>query len=294
MNFKIHDTLLHQAESPKGLLYRMIVGYTCLAALAIFTVALTHSNHGRINFYFVVNFFTVVILTWFIRKSFNILSRAMYVVNLRIGLFLLLNSTLISMAGGLSVLDSGTASIIAAILYAPAIVIITYSFKKFITFVNSSYRSAVSLALTDELTGLPNRRYLNLRLKELENECCTICIADIDHFKKINDTWGHEMGDKVLAAVGRKLINLSNENVFIARSGGEEFFIILTGNVNAPDLIRNICSFLEGGCNGGVNITLSVGVADKMAIEMTSSVSERADAALYQAKKAGRNRVVFN
>lgn len=294
MNLKVKDSLIQQAESPRGLLYRMVIAYTCLAVLVIFTTALTQSNHEHINFYFVVNFFTIIILTWFIRKSFNIMSRASYVATLRIGLFLLLNSTLISMAGGLNVLDNSTTSVAAAMLYAPAIIIITHSFNKYITSVNSNYQSAVSLAFTDELTGLPNRRHLNFKLKEIENKICTICIADIDYFKNINDTWGHEMGDKVLASVGLKLMNLSSNNLFIARSGGEEFCIIITEATDAAAQIRNICAFLEGGCNGGVNITLSVGAATKEANEMSSWVMERADAALYQAKNSGRNRIVFN
>lgn len=294
MKLRINDTLIHQAESPRGIIYRMVIVYTYLAPLAILIIALAQRNHEHINSYCIVNSFSVIILIWLIRKSFKILSPAPYISTLIIGLFILLNSTLSSMVGGLNILDSSTTSIVAAILHAPAIIIIAHSFNKYITFVNSNYQSALSLAFTDELTGLPNRRHLNFKLKEIENKSCTLCIADIDYFKKINDTWGHEMGDKVLASIGLKLMNLSNENLFIARSGGEEFCIIITETTDAADQVRNILSFLQGGINGGVNITLSVGASIKKTNEMASLVMERADVALYQAKNTGKNRVVFN
>ncbi len=294
MNFKIQNTLINEAETPQGLLYRMIIVYTCIAVAVVFIMAIVSSHHYQVNFYFVVNFFTVLLLAWFIRKSFNILSSATYVATFRIGLFLLLNSTLVSMAGGLNIMDKDTTSIVAALLYAPAIVLIINSFNRFINFVNTSYQSAVALSLTDELTGLPNRRHLNLKLREIESQTGTLCIADIDHFKKINDTYGHETGDKVLIELGHTLSGFSNENVFIARSGGEEFCIVITGDVVANNIIGKIKSSITGVCNGGINVTISAGVAVKKAGETSSEIITKADAALYRAKKMGRARVVYD
>lgn len=82
---------------------------------------------------------------------------------------------------------------------------IIYSFNKFISYVNHNYKTVISESLTDELTGLPNMRHLNIKLRELENKSGTICIADIDHFKKINDTYGHVAGDKVLRNIGLRM-----------------------------------------------------------------------------------------
>lgn len=172
-------------------------------------------------------------------------------------------------------------------------IMIIYSFKKFISYVNHNYKSAVNLSLTDELTGLPNRRHLNLKLREIENRTGTICIADIDHFKKINDTYGHEAGDKVLRNTGLRLSNFVSEEVFISRSGGEEFAIVIFDNVNAEDIVRKIKTSVSDGCNGSISVTLSIGVATKHKNESSSAVITAADSALYQAKRAGRNCIKY-
>ncbi len=158
-------------------------------------------------------------MVWFIRKSFNFDSKAIHLRVFRISLFLLLNSSLASMAGGLHLIERDVASLIAALLYIPTMLMFIYSFNGFIAYVNLNYKSAINLSLTDELTGLPNRRHLNIKLREIENKDGVICIADIDRFKKINDIYGHEAGDKVLRSLGFVLRNFSNDNVFISRSG---------------------------------------------------------------------------
>ncbi|MEB6537109.1 GGDEF domain-containing protein [Pantoea stewartii] len=285
---------MHEAESPRGLLYRMVIAYTCLSTTLVFATAIVDNHYSQINFYFTVNFCTVTVLTWLIRKSFNIISRATYIAVFRIGLFLLLNSTLISMAGGLSVLNRDAASVTAALLYAPALMLIIYSFNRFVSYADSSYQSAVALSLTDELTGLPNRRHLNLRLMEVEKKKADICILDIDHFKRLNDTYGHDTGDKVLRNFGFILSRFSSENVFLARSGGEEFCIIITGDTAVTDILSKIKASSTGGCNGGISLTFSAGVASKKAQERSSGAVIKADEALYRAKKAGRDRIVLS
>lgn len=293
MNFKVHDKLIHEVESPKGLLYRMVTIYACFMATLIIVLSLAMGDTSRLNFYFFINSCTVAAMAWFIRKSFNIHSKAMHLLVFRISLFLLLNSSLASMAGGLSLIERDTASLIAALLYAPAILMVIYSFRIFISFVNDSYKSAVDLSLTDELTGLPNRRHLNVKLREIERGAGTICIADIDHFKKINDTYGHEAGDKVLRNTGLRLSNFVNDRVFISRSGGEEFAIVIFDNINAEDLIQKIKTSVSDVCNGSISVTLSIGVATKQKKDSSSSIITAADNALYQAKRAGRDRIMY-
>lgn len=294
MTFKLQDSLLHEAESPSGLLYRMVIAYTCLSTALVFATAIMDNHHSQINFYFIVNFFTITVLAWLIRKSFNILSKATYIAVFRIGLFLLLNSTLISMAGGLNVLNRDATSVTAALLYAPALMLIIYSFNRFVSYADSSYQSAVALSLTDELTGLPNRRHLNLRLMEVEKKKADVCILDIDHFKKLNDTYGHDTGDKMLRNFGFVLSRFSSESVFLARSGGEEFCIITTGDTAVTDILAKINVSTRDICNGGISLTFSAGVATKKAQERSSGAVIRADEALYRAKKAGRNRIVLS
>lgn len=293
MNFKIHDKLVHEVDSPKGLLYRMIIIYTCFMAALIIALSLTVGDTSKLNFYFFINTCTIAVMAWFIRKSFNLHAREKYLWTFRVSLFLLLNSSLASMAGGVYLIDRDTASVIAALLYVPAILIVIYSFNRFISYVNLNYKSAVNLSLIDELTGLPNRRHLNAKLREIEDRIGTICIADIDHFKKINDTYGHEAGDKVLRNTGLRLSSFVSDNVFISRSGGEEFAIVIFDNTHAEELIRKIKTSVSGGCNGSISVTLSIGVATKQKRDSSSSIITAADDALYQAKRAGRDRIMY-
>lgn len=294
MNFKIHDKLIHEVESPKGLLYRTVITYTCFMATLIIVLSFAIGDTSKINFYFFINSCTVAVMAWFIRKSFNIQSTEVNLLVFRVSLFLLLNSSLASMAGGLGLIERDTASLIASIIYIPAILMIIFLFEKFISYVNHNYKSAVNLSLTDELTGLPNRRHLNVILRGLENRSGTICIADIDHFKKINDTYGHEAGDRVLRDTGLRLSNLVSENVFIARSGGEEFAIVIFDNINAEDIIRKIKTSVSDACNGSFGITLSIGVATKLKHDSSSSAINAADDALYRAKRAGRDCIIYD
>lgn len=293
MNFKIHDKLIHEVESPKGLLYRMVIIYACFMTALIIALSLAMGDTSRLNFYFFINSCTVALMTWFIRQSFNIHSKETHLLVFRISLFLLLNSSLASMAGGLNLIERDTSSVIAALLYVPAIIMVIYSFRSFISYVNHNYKSAVNLSLTDELTGLPNRRHLNVKLREIESRAGTVCIADIDHFKKINDTYGHEAGDKVLRNTGLRLSHFVSDNIFISRSGGEEFAIIIFDNVNAEDIIRKIKKSVSDAGNGSINVTLSIGVAFKQKHDSSSAVIAAADDALYQAKRAGRNCIKY-
>lgn len=160
-------------------------------------------------------------------------------------------------------------------------------------------------ALHDSLTGLPNRAaYLEKSEQEFQRwkrygNPLSIAIADIDFFKKINDTYGHQAGDKVLQVIA-KVINKRIRNTdFIARFGGEEFVFLLP-ETNLSDGIKVLekvretiahCPFHFKG--GDVQITSSFGIAEFSADNDTVDiVLARADSALYKAKEQGRNRVV--
>ncbi|WP_447215460.1 GGDEF domain-containing protein [Citrobacter pasteurii] len=293
MSFKIHDKLIHEVESPKGLLYRMVIIYTGFMVTLIIALSLAMGDISKLNFYFFINTCTIIVTAWFIRKSFNIHSRERHLLTLRISLFLLLNSSLASMAGGLNLIERDIASVIAALLYAPAMLMIIYSFNKFISYANHNYKSAVHLSLTDELTGLPNRRHLNVKLREIENRAGMICIADIDHFKSINDIYGHGAGDNVLRNIGLTLSHYINDKVFISRSGGEEFAIVIFDDTNAEDFIRKIKTSVSDEDKGSISITLSIGVAIKQKKDSSSEIITAADDALYRAKRAGRDCIIY-
>lgn len=294
MPFRLHSKLIHEVGSPKGLLYRMIISYAFTLVLVIIAAAKLKTGTLNVNIYFIINFLTVFLLTWFIRKSFNILSQDRHLATFRIGLFLLLNSTLASTAGGLKVIDRDMTSLIAAVLYAPAILLFIHSFNRFIYFVNERYRSAVGLSLTDELTRLPNRRHMNMKLRDTEQIAGMFCIMDIDDFKKINDTYGHEVGDSVLKKTGNILRHFINDKTFIARSGGEEFSIILTGDGQSKESIEEIKHALSAISIDNHPVTFSFGVAVKKEQQTTSSVLSAADCALYDSKRNGKNRITYH
>jgi diguanylate cyclase (GGDEF)-like protein len=163
-----------------------------------------------------------------------------------------------------------------------------------------------SMARTDALTGLPNRRALEDELQRSaarsarDNTWLSLLVLDVDHFKSFNDTHGHAAGDAVLATVGRVLVEQCRKGDMPARYGGEEFTVILPNtnplgaNVVAERIRRAFESSATHFEGKTLKITMSLGVASAQGIAATpvSVLAGRADEALYQAKRSGRNRVV--
>ena len=156
-------------------------------------------------------------------------------------------------------------------------------------------------ASRDPLTGLWNRRhFLNLldkaRQQKRRNDVnYSLLILDTDHFKNINDQFGHDKGDEVLVLLARTLENRVRETDSVCRWGGEEFIILLpqTEIANAAHLAECLReSVTEIQIPALPRMTVSIGVAQHQHGEPTESLLKRADAALYQAKASGRNKVV--
>jgi two-component system cell cycle response regulator len=158
------------------------------------------------------------------------------------------------------------------------------------------------LTLTDSLTGLGNRRHLDQALvaeiSRAHRTGETLCafMADIDHFKHVNDTFGHEIGDRVLAAFGELLRRQTRATDVVARTGGEEFVALMPNTdlehgLATAERIRTAIAALriEPIANG---VTACFGVAKLAAGEDSNAFMHRVDLALYQAKHSGRNRVV--
>lgn len=158
-------------------------------------------------------------------------------------------------------------------------------------------------ALTDALTSLPNREAFNERLlMEYERwqryrKPATLVVVDVDHFKRINDTYGHMSGDKVLQILAKELQNRLRKSDFISRYGGEEFVFILPETeldtaVSVMNKTREMISRLPFHFRDSkVQITVSMGaVAFQEGLEM-DALFELADKALYRAKQNGRNRI---
>ncbi len=159
-------------------------------------------------------------------------------------------------------------------------------------------------AMTDPLTGLPNRRaYEDRAEQELARwkrfgDPLALVVWDVDNFKQINDVFGHKAGDRALAVIARILREGMRETDFIARYGGEEFVVLLPG-ANPDDAMKVANLMRERVANAGmhshnkpVTITLSGGLAMAQAEEGVERLFERADKAMYQAKQAGKNRVI--
>ncbi|MBZ9867371.1 GGDEF domain-containing protein [Mesorhizobium sp. CA15] len=158
-------------------------------------------------------------------------------------------------------------------------------------------------ALTDSLTGMQNRRYFDDALREYLHEFRRIdrpvglMILDLDHFKQVNDTHGHDVGDEVLRAVATCLRGMTRYHDVVARLGGEEFAVV-TPNMDVELLARFAerirkavanMSIMSG--NVRLKVTTSVGLAVWDHKESAEDFYRRADRQLYEAKKQGRNRV---
>jgi diguanylate cyclase len=169
--------------------------------------------------------------------------------------------------------------------------------------------------IRDPLTGLYNRRYLEESLKEIEekDENAAIMIFDIDHFKGLNDDYGHPFGDLVLRGLGRQLNEITRQERLnkdridiAARFGGDEFVVVFRKSSFTTDALRETCERItrqiesrdyrisDESESPSKRVTVSVGCASRKIGETVAFFLDRADKALYKAKQNGRNQVVLS
>ena len=160
------------------------------------------------------------------------------------------------------------------------------------------------LAQTDSLTGLLNRRaFEEILTRELarsgrSSRSLTVLLIDIDRFKEVNDTWGHQAGDQVIRQVGSALLGSLRPGDALSRFGGEEFVILLRDAT--PRQSEEIAGRLRArvatlaGLPGSVRMTVSIGVASSCAGDDTDELLRRCDEAMYRSKRAGRNLVTVD
>lgn len=159
------------------------------------------------------------------------------------------------------------------------------------------------IAYYDSLTGLVNRRFLEMRLQQVSQEFLTFgrrfafILFDVDHFKQVNDTCGHQVGDIVLAHIAQLLAHNLRATDSVGRWGGEEFLAVLPEtNMERAETLADRCRGLIASAAISVNgkqlcPTVSAGVAEFRAGDDITALLKRVDAALYQSKSDGRNRV---
>lgn len=175
------------------------------------------------------------------------------------------------------------------------------------TMLRDSLAKARVEADIDHLTRLPNRRSFERRLAEAARKIDAVggsmCVAfcDVDHFKAVNDTHGHDAGDRVLVSVAAMLNRFASKDCFVARHGGEEFVLIFEGSdkqaawrkldsIRRAQAEKRLINRETGKAFG--RITFSAGIAEVGGVDDARAALARADEALYRAKEEGRNRVV--
>ena len=207
----------------------------------------------------------------------------------------------LSLVLAVSLLAAWTLAVPIALRLAATLTLTLVMINVVLDVVDELRESLERQAITDALTGAFNRRHFDAELGRLpptgaDGAVATLLALDIDHFKRVNDTRGHAAGDLVLQRVVAEITARKRREDALFRTGGEEFMLLLAGARPADGakvaegLRRQIESadILEGE-----RLTISVGGAAQRPGESLADWSRRADAALYQAKREGRNRVVF-
>ena len=202
-----------------------------------------------------------------------------------------------------------SAILLLSAIYIPFILMLSRSINKnLINHIEDNEALAISveklhkLSITDALTGIYNRRYffetgqsmINLSIRE--HRKVSLLMLDIDHFKAINDTYGHQTGDTVLIALSKEIQKMTRRSDLFARIGGEEFAVLLDAvtTEDAKRIAQNICTkiaekeFLDKEQH--ISITMSIGIATiNNSINSLDALYNIADKKLYEAKKCGRN-----
>lgn len=181
--------------------------------------------------------------------------------------------------------------------------------KYYVDQLRSSFQASLEMAVTDQLTGLYNRRYLASHLTAMFDRAfwtgrpLAVMVLDIDHFKKINDTHGHDVGDKVIQEFAERITRSVRGIDLACRYGGEEFLIAMPDTdssfaaVVAERLREEIATvkFVVNGARDELNVTVSIGIASTVngpEDDTAQKLIKRADQALYEAKNGGRNKVI--
>lgn len=177
--------------------------------------------------------------------------------------------------------------------------------KRYADKLRENLQAGLQMAMTDALTGLYNRRYAEKHLSRQAMEAdrlggpLSVALLDIDHFKRVNDTHGHAVGDEVLVEFARRVAEHVRGIDMLARFGGEEFLLsmpetsLAEAGLALERIRKAVCRQPFRTATGALAVTVSLGVAERRARERPEATVARADAALYRAKAEGRDRVAM-
>ncbi|HXG81970.1 MAG TPA: EAL domain-containing protein [Sphingomicrobium sp.] len=214
-------------------------------------------------------------------------------------LFVLVGAKVLPGAIGLSA--SGPAAPALAVAFLLNIAIILFGYRRardltqLLSALKAAEQEALDTAYTDHTTGLPNRRALLRELERLSREKDgkgTLILLDLDHFKKVNDLYGHSVGDQLLKAAGDAIVGNIPPGSFAARLGGDEFAVVIPDRESAEGAARRLVGALGAPITLGpvtAHISVSAGIAPIDRSVDTLDMLRRADVAMYSVKRSGRN-----
>jgi len=256
--------------------------------ILLLSAILIHGGYSRTGIYWI---FTYPLLAFFLKgNKVGFLWNSLFLIT--IFLLMILDHM------GIIPIAFSCEEIRQAILAYVIITILAYVFEDALL---KSYNEVSRLAITDQLTGLYNRRYIFEKLAEeikkasrYKKKLCVI-LLDIDDFKKINDQYGHDTGDAVLREVARILKENTKESYTVGRLGGEEFVIICPetdahlGKVVAEKIRKAIENLNVPPVS---KLSVSIGISEFSGREDINELLKKADIALYRAKNTGKNKIV--
>ncbi len=283
------------------ILSALLVAGALLMALVVYAQAVRNHNLFKGRAFIIIAPFLIIYstitnglhgLVW----AFPVTTTLFFLLGARAGLFVnIIFITLLTICG-INIPETGT--FVRAQTSLVLLTIFTYIFAWIVENQEDKLRKQAS---TDMLTGCCNRLVLNsvmthaASMKLRYNQPTSFMMMDIDYFKKINDTYGHMVGDEVLKELTRMLKERLRTSDILIRYGGEEFLAILPNTLllEAESLARSLVDLIGSHHFKGINqLTVSIGVSELLSDEKTDQCISRTDSLLYDAKRAGRNRVV--
>ena len=301
-----------------------------VGSLAVYLIAYHCACSGRLQGAFIVGVLEVVAHSWFatavlgFASGFHIYALSLiplamtfepWSIRVRVGLTLLLILDYVALAvAGNLVFEQVAGLFVDLFRYGNfavggmVLAAISYYYVRAVSLAEGSLvrqnQELDLLSRTDQLTKLPNRRYARewiaheqVRGARYGVSTC-VCIADLDHFKKINDVHGHDAGDAILAHLAKVISTTVRKQDVIARWGGEEFLMLLPdtdvdGGMVAMEKVRSAVSAAYLDWDGArVQASVTIGIATVSAHTSMDEAIRKADEALYRGKESGRNRVV--